>query len=296
MNEEAIAQIERMFREGKISADDKKRLEEALGYNDKNESLITKIEISGFKSEDINIVGDENITMPVIEQGSDIINIENHNGIVKITSRPDINKIGFLGWAVNGGDEKISLRVPKNIEEAMIRLVSGDIEVSGITGKLNISVVSGDIEINDFKGIANISSISGDLKLKEIESTVDLNTKSGDISVRDSKLEGTIKAYSGDISIENCSLSKTKISVFSGDVEAIKTKLNDATDISTSFGDVDIEIDPKEVSIVAITSSGDISDGGIKQVRENGLTRIGEGAVLVNIKTRSGDINIRRVL
>ncbi|MGC9125352.1 MAG: DUF4097 family beta strand repeat-containing protein, partial [Caldisericaceae bacterium] len=210
MNEEAIAQIERMFREGKISEDDKVRLKEALGYKDGSAVTLKKIEIRGFKSDDVRIEGNGSITAPVIKQGSDYINIERDNETVKITPKPNLNGIGFLGWGSRSEGNRVSLLVPKNIEEIIIGVVSGDIEVSGIIGKLDISVVSGDIKIENFKGSACVSSISGDLELKGIEGTVELNTKSGDIDILDSKIEGMIKGYSGDISMENCSLSKTR--------------------------------------------------------------------------------------
>ncbi len=290
MYNEAIDQIERMFKEGKISEEDKKRLEEALGVNEKNEAKITKIEITSFKSEDMQITGDESINVPVIDKGSDSVRIERDNSIVKITPKILGKNFDFVGW-----DGEIEIRVPKNMEQTEIRMVSGDIAISNLNGKLSVSVVSGDVQIDDFTGNVKISSVSGDIYCKNINGPVDLTTKSGDINLVSSTIEGSVKAYSGDISIEDSTLSKTKVSTFSGDVETKGTQFKDASEISTSFGDAEVEIDPKEVSVLAYTFSGDISDDGIAKTEENEGVKIGEGSVLVSVKTRSGDINIRRI-
>jgi DUF4097 and DUF4098 domain-containing protein YvlB len=295
MNNEAIEQIERMFKEGKISDEDRRRLEEALGMNEKNEAKITKIEITSFKSEDMEIIGDEGINAPVIIEGSNFVQTERDNSTVKITPKILAKNFGFLGLGFLSGGGKIEIRVPKNLEQTEIRVVSGDISISNLNGKLNLSVVSGDVQIDGFTGSVKASSVSGDIDCKNITGPVDLSTKSGDIKVLSSTIGGAIKAYSGDISVENSALSKIKINTFNGDLETRGTQFKDAAEISTSFGDAEVEIDPKQVSIIASTLSGNILDRGNEQAQGSGGTKIGEGPILVSIKTRSGDIKIRRI-
>jgi DUF4097 and DUF4098 domain-containing protein YvlB len=61
---------------------------------------------------------------------------------------------------------------------ADITAESGDINVFGSTGKLNISLVSGDVVINDFEGDISCKGVSGNVIMNEITGNTDIDLQS----------------------------------------------------------------------------------------------------------------------
>lgn len=68
-----------------------------------------------------------------------------------------------------------------------IASVSGDVRVTGVTGRLHASAVSGDVHINDVTGSVSASAVSGDVKVEinRLDGSDDMkfSTVSGDVSV-----------------------------------------------------------------------------------------------------------------
>jgi DUF4097 and DUF4098 domain-containing protein YvlB len=79
--------------------------------------------------------------------------------------------------------------VPRSIKYDFdhISSVSGDVSVTGVTGRLNASAVSGDVHIADVSGSVSASAVSGDVKVEitRLDGSDDMkfNTVSGDVSV-----------------------------------------------------------------------------------------------------------------
>lgn len=85
---------------------------------------------------------------------------------------------------------RFEVQVPRGINYNFDRLasVSGDIEVSGVTGRLRAETVSGDARINDVVGLVSASTVSGDVEVEisRLEGTGDMKVSSvsGDVRVR----------------------------------------------------------------------------------------------------------------
>lgn len=81
------------------------------------------------------------------------------------------------------------VQVPRSVKYDFdhIASVSGDVKVTGVTGRLNASAVSGDVHITDVSGSVSASAVSGDVKVEinRLEGSDDMkfNTVSGDVSV-----------------------------------------------------------------------------------------------------------------
>jgi len=81
------------------------------------------------------------------------------------------------------------VQVPRSVKYDFdhIASVSGDVRVTGVTGRLNASAVSGDVHITDVSGSVSASAVSGDVKVEinRLEGSDDMkfNTVSGDVSV-----------------------------------------------------------------------------------------------------------------
>src|SRR2546426_10519658 len=100
------------------------------------------------------------------------------------------------------------VQVPRSINYDFdhIASVSGDVRVTGVTGRLNASAVSGDVHITDVSGSVSASAVSGDVKVEinRLDGADDIkfNTVSGDVSVMlPSSLDADVdmSSFSGSI-------------------------------------------------------------------------------------------------
>jgi DUF4097 and DUF4098 domain-containing protein YvlB len=103
---------------------------------------------------------------------------------------------------------RFEVQVPRSVNYDFdhIASVSGDVRVTGVTGRLNASAVSGDVHITDVSGSVSASAVSGDVKvgINRLEGSDDMkfNTVSGDVSVMlPSSLDADVdmSSFSGSI-------------------------------------------------------------------------------------------------
>jgi len=84
---------------------------------------------------------------------------------------------------------RFDVQVPRSIKYDFdhISSVSGDVKVTGVTGRLNASAVSGDVHITDVSGSVSASAVSGDVKVEitRLDGSDDMkfNSVSGNVSV-----------------------------------------------------------------------------------------------------------------
>ncbi|HYL99817.1 MAG TPA: DUF4097 family beta strand repeat-containing protein [Blastocatellia bacterium] len=103
---------------------------------------------------------------------------------------------------------QFQVQVPRSMNYNLdrIRSVSGDIRVTGATGRLDASTVSGNVTVSDFAGPVSAKSVSGDVdaEITRLESSGDMtfNTVSGNVNVKvpqnlDAQVE--LASFSGSI-------------------------------------------------------------------------------------------------
>ena len=84
---------------------------------------------------------------------------------------------------------RFDVQVPRSVNYDFdnISSVSGDVRVTGVTGRLHASAVSGDVHITDVSGSVSASAISGDVSvdINRLDGSDDMkfSTVSGDVSV-----------------------------------------------------------------------------------------------------------------
>lgn len=85
---------------------------------------------------------------------------------------------------------RFELNVPRDVAYNFERLasVSGDVEVSRVTGKLKAESVSGDVALTDVSGLVSASSVSGNVSVQivrvEQSGSMRFSSVSGNVSVR----------------------------------------------------------------------------------------------------------------
>lgn len=296
MTDEIFERVERLYKEGKITEEEKEKLLKVIKGEEKTsptEGEIKFVEIQGIKNDLVKISGVEGLKTVQISgnAGSVDLKIVGEKAIIN----SNIIKKGFGFVRIGGGGDVININVPRKIEQIDLKVVSSDVIIEKVEGKINVSVVSGDCRFDDIKGEISFSGLSSDVDLNKIEGKLSVNTKSGDVKIKDSKIFSSIKTYSGDIDINNTVINGFEITAYSGDIDAVMSNFLGETSLSTFFGDIEIDIDPVLNFVVAETTSGEIdSDSIVGEVR-NGIFAYGSGSIKVSLKTKSGDIAIRAV-
>lgn len=241
------------------------------------------------------------------------------------------NKLGLCF-----GDCGVSYRVVMPAHQQLeIRTSSGDVELTGELGSVDLHTSSGDISVADTAGELKIHSSSGSILLEHIDASVsaetssgnimlvsmnaekaDLKTSSGTIALRDAHTQvvqaqtssGDIRIFesTGELDLENNSgvieVDKTlaqqvRLQNHSGDV-IYRGVLQGKNTLESQSGDVLVELDDAQsLSVSLSTNSGSLHNylslDTIKNSKHEIHGSIGSGEVTLNIRTTSGDIEIR---
>jgi len=102
---------------------------------------------------------------------------------------------------------RFDIKVPRavNFRFDSVTSVSGDVEVSGVTGKIAAKSVSGDVVVRKATGSVEAKSTSGDVRVSEINGSVNAASVSGDVEVLISNLgsgqDMDFTSISGDVHV-----------------------------------------------------------------------------------------------
>ncbi|MBV8054381.1 MAG: DUF4097 family beta strand repeat protein [Deltaproteobacteria bacterium] len=156
---------------------------------------------------------------------------------------------------------------------------SGNQNIEGLRGQLEIETGSGDLKLSDIGGTIRAETGSGDIQIYRIKGNVRAETGSGDIELRG--VRGPLKAAagSGDIAAEGNPTSGWTVHTASGD---IRLKL-----ASEAAFDLDVHTDSGSISTSQPITAQDAR--GPKELRG----KVHGGGVLVEVATASGDIEIQ---
>jgi hypothetical protein len=157
-------------------------------------------------------------------------------------------------------------RVPAGVEFSG-SMVSGDVDVTGIGGHVEVNSVSGDVVVRNVRGTVSAHSVSGDATLEDVDGAdVDANTVSGDV------------AFGGPIRPDGRYAFKS----VSGDVTLrVAGELNARISLSTVSGDIESDF-PVTIG------------GGGRFGRRNMDFTVGSGGARIELGTVSGDFRLVR--
>jgi Toastrack DUF4097 len=184
----------------------------------------------------------------------------------------------FLTKVLGGGGRTsqnsvdFTITVPTDCNVS-IRNSSGNIEVMGIRGRLDLSGMAGDMAIQDILGNVDISTSSGEIKIKNID---------GNVTVKGSSISVTMTSVNGNVDIRNGSgnvvgeyvIGDVVVSQENGTVDLTRLegdiRVTSATgrvrveqefgalDVSTESGDIDVTTElnsPKDYFVETVSGS-----------------------------------------
>lgn len=162
---------------------------------------------------------------------------------------------------------------------------SGDMQLRGLTGEIRTQTGSGNVRGRELNGAIRASAGSGDIELEETGAgDVTVHTGSGNIQVRG--INGGLRADagSGDITAEGTQKDEWSVRTGSGNVHLrLPAQAAFDVDLMTSSGNIDLD------HPVATTVQGRVQDSPHHKI----FGKVQGGGPLLRVHTGSGDISIR---
>jgi DUF4097 and DUF4098 domain-containing protein YvlB len=184
--------------------------------------------------------------------------VEENGDLVKvIASYPHRETAGvsLLGLFISPGERArvdFQLDVPRGAR-VKAGSASGDVEVLGVAGPVNVDVTSGDVRVTDVAGEVTLDATSGDVELIAVGGAVRIQTTSGDVTLTDVKGRVVVGATSGEVMGSGLTGGGELIAM-SGDIEI--TSSRGAFSVTNASGDV--TFDRHDGPLTVKTSSGDV--------------------------------------
>jgi DUF4097 and DUF4098 domain-containing protein YvlB len=206
---------------------------------------------------------------------------------------------GDTAWIVaeslGGRDRRCSddfvINVPRNMDSAKVETGGGDVNASGVAGRVEITSGGGNLHLDDIGGDVTAETGGGTIEIGNVEGNVNLQTGGGNIKIASAK--GEIKAQSGGGSL--IVLSGLQGAVLETGAGSIRVdKCSGTVKATTGGGSVDLgQIGgPAEIE----TGAGSIrlaSAKGRVQAQTGGGSIQLDGATSVKAETAAGGIVVK---
>lgn len=212
----------------------------------------------------------------------------------------------MLVEAANDRDPKptqLEVWVPSRVR-LWIKTATASIDVSDVTGGLDLYVVSGTIDVRGDPRELNAEAIDGDIHVIGSPSWLRAKTATGIIAFQGTSSDVGLSTVSGPIRVEGGVFERAKIETVTGNINfAGRLDRGGTFDFDTHSGNIEIGI-PQKVgaSITAVTIAGTITNN--LSVNPPIPGRFGRGAELtmelsgggarVSVRTFKGSITFRR--
>lgn len=197
---------------------------------------------------------------------------------------------------------EFDVRIPRGIE-GEIKVVSGNLQVAGFAGEVDLTVISGNLTAADLAGDIEIDCTSGSVRLNRASGELDVNITSGDLIAREIGGAIDIDVTSGNIDVFTVGLEEMDANVMSGNIDlAFSAPVTKGKfDLSAFSGSITVSLPAGSAFSVDATShfSGSVrSDFELKErstrMGESAYGEINGGGAKIKAKTKTGNINLEQ--
>lgn len=205
----------------------------------------------------------------------------------EVTIRTENGSVRVVGWdraevAVRSEDDDDRVRISSRRGQTTVRAGSGsgDIEVRVPAGsRVEVATRSGDVEVRGVRGAVDLQSMSGDFRISGDLRQVAVEGISGDVEMVGSTESLRVRTVSGDVRVPRAS-GFVELTTVSGDLEVRSRGLRTGTLRNTSGTTVFTGSVPRDGSLRLENSSGEIElhvPAGLPADFE--LTSLGNGEI-----------------
>jgi len=200
---------------------------------------------------------------------------------------------------------RLEIWVPARVR-LWIKTATANIDVSDVTGGLDLYVVSGTIDVTGNPHELNAEAIDGDIHITGSPSWVRAKSATGAITLRGASPDAGLSTVSGPIKVDGGTgvFERTKLETVSGNISfAGRLDRSGAFDFDSHSGSIDIAIpDKTSATFSVVTIAGTITNDISRKSPIPG--RFGRGAELtseesgggakVSVRTFKGPVTLRR--
>lgn len=196
----------------------------------------------------------------------------------------------------------LELRVPSRAR-VWAKSGSADIEVSGVTGGLDLNIVGGSVTVSTAPRELNIESMDGNVRVLAGAAWLRVKTATGDVEVRGGSEDAGLSTVSGTIRIVGGKYERGKLETVTGDIVYDgEIGYRGSLDLTTHSGRVELHLPPKpQLELDAATVTGTIENsvtsarpivGREGRGMELGFSS-GVGNTRVVVRSFKGNIDVR---
>jgi DUF4097 and DUF4098 domain-containing protein YvlB len=263
------------------------------------ENFNGSVEISSWDQNKVDVSGTKYAETQSLLNQIQIEASSSGNAVRVKTTRPDPHH-GNMG-------AKYVVHVPRQTTLEDISSSNGSIRVDDIDGNAHLSTSNGSVHLGNIRGNVDAHSSNGSIEVKDVKGNVNFTTSNG--SVHAENLEGSFEAQTSN--------------------GGIRARLHDSPGgrpirLSTSNGDIDLQVDSlRQSDVVATTSNGPItvrmpagvgaslhastnSNGSVRSdfdvlIHSGELSKhrmegtIGAGGPKIDLTTSNGNINLLKM-
>jgi hypothetical protein len=198
---------------------------------------------------------------------------------------------------------RLEVWVPTRVR-LWVKTATASIEVSGVSGGLDLYVVSGTIDVMGSPRELNAEAIDGDIHIAGSPPWFRAKSATGAITFRGASADMALSTVSGPIRVEGGAFERTKIETVTGNITfGGQLVRSGAFDFDSHGGTVDIAIpDKTNASFAVVTIAGKI-DNRLSRTRpiagrfgrgQELTTEAGDGGARVSVRTFKGPVTLRR--
>ncbi|HLA14789.1 MAG TPA: DUF4097 family beta strand repeat-containing protein [Gemmatimonadaceae bacterium] len=186
-----------------------------------------------------------------------------------------------------------------------VKTATANIDVTGVSGGLDLYVVSGTIDVTGSPRELNAEAIDGDIHVTGAPPWLRAKSASGAITFRGASADAVLSTVSGAIRVDGGLFERTKIETVTGNITfAGQLDRSGVFDFDSHGGTVSIAIPEKtNASFAVVTIAGTI-DNQLSRTRpfagrfgrgQELVIETGAGGAKVNVRTFKGTVTLRRV-
>jgi hypothetical protein len=210
--------------------------------------------------------------------------IDFHNGTLVVTAGRKVLSLG------RGGAVRVDIALPTD-SRLNLSSASADFDADGAYSDCRCAAASGAIRIATVTGNIKADSASGDVAIGEVAGNARIATASGDATI--DRIDGDVKfqAASGSLTVGTMR-GHVKHQTASGSV-TVAIAVSGALSAQTGSGEVEVGIPEGTAARLELKTHSGTVDNGL-QTSEGPAD--GDETFLVQARTGSGDISIRRAV